>query len=701
MGQVFRSGSALLSHRDGHKVSKATEARIQTLFEILRANPKVSIQTLESLLLQIPKNENILVIHDDCGYNILQRSVGLNHIDLTKWLLHRHRPDVNRSPCSLPLHIACLKGYEECVELLLKHGARIDTDSRMCFPGVHSHNCEESGKYHGNNDDVGAAPNVCERVNTKLQNAVCYAIDGDQINVLNILAQKMEDPWVPFRVKKPLLHLACERGAWNCVQQLVITRSEEINLIKDEYYPIHQAVLHEGRFLELLIQHGAVTTVRTCTQQMTLLHVVIFAARKSAEDTLSTLRILLERGCKELINEPDSLGNTPLHALIVRYALEEARYGYDKWSKWDVLHLVRFLLQNGAKSSINQTGNSALACVFRHVRDWEVCFELLNMLIKEDGDPNIVGRDGSVPIMVLLVPLINKDQLHHFTHSMKVCYLNCIRILLQYGANPNCSYRSNLTPLHVLVFTVSENFTLNCDAQKRTNFDFIKNILLLLLQHGLDCNQTYPHILQAVCDMVQNVRNCSDMQCIYELSLTLIQYGADPNIVLSGQATTGSAIFSNEIASFGEALCSGGGGNNNGAGAGTSNNGDNSFRNSFRTHSRYLLFYYIILITKKEFILNDPALTFTRIIHLFFLTMQHGPLYNCLKSLHNFYVAQVPNKKTEQLITLISALYRKPRSLKQMARIAIYEAVNRKLAQNVNRLNLPGPLKEYVLQFER
>lgn len=140
-----------------------------------------------------------------------------------------------------------------------------------------------------------------------------------------------------------------------------------------------------------------------------------------------------------MINEPDTIGNTPLHALIVRYALEEARYGYDKWNKWDVLHLVRFLLQNGAKSSINQSGNSALACVFRHIRDWEVCYELLNMLIRENGnisylfhiscklinnlilgDPNIVGRDGSVPLMVCLVPLINKDPLHHFTHSMKV-----------------------------------------------------------------------------------------------------------------------------------------------------------------------------------------------------------------------------------------------------------------------------------------
>lgn len=80
------------------------------------------------------------------------------------------------------------------------------------------------------------------------------------------------------------------------------------------------------------------------------------------------------------------MGNTPLHALIVRYALEEARYGYNKWNKWDVLHLVRYLMQSGAKNSINQVGNSALACVLRHVRDWDIRYELLNMLLNEDGN---------------------------------------------------------------------------------------------------------------------------------------------------------------------------------------------------------------------------------------------------------------------------------------------------------------------------
>lgn len=284
-----------------------------------------------------------------------------------------------------------------------------------------------------------------------------------------------------------------------------------------------------------------------------------------------------------------------------------------------------------------------------------------------------------------------------------MCYLNCIRILLQHGANPNCSYRSNLTPLHVLIFTVSENLSLNCETQKQSNFDFIKNILLLLLQHGLDCN-TYQHILQSIMDMVQNLRVSQDMFCIYELALTLIQYGANPNIVVNGKATSGSAIvYTNEIASFGDSNRTTNGQHNNS----DSNNGNTGYRNSngssdgsFRTHSKYILFYYIILISKKEFLLTDPKQTFARIIYLFYYTMSHEPLYNCLKCLHNFYVAQVPNRSTESLIALITMLYRRPRSLKQICRQTVYRSLNNKMAQNIIKLNLPGPLKEYVLNFE-
>lgn len=134
-------------------------------------------------------------------------------------------------------------------------------------------------------------------------------------------------------------------------------------------------LLHVGKFVVEIIE----------AKTPTAFFKVLLVAHKSAEDTIATIRLLLDNGCKELINAPDSLGNTPLHALIVRYALEEAQYGYDKWNKWDVLHLVRYLIQTGAKMSINHSGNSAVACVLRHVRDWDVCYELLNMLLHEGG----------------------------------------------------------------------------------------------------------------------------------------------------------------------------------------------------------------------------------------------------------------------------------------------------------------------------
>lgn len=163
--------------------------------------------------------------------------------------------------------------------------------------------------------------------------------------------------------------------------------------------------------------------------------------------------------------------------------------------------------------------------------------------------------------------------------------MNCIRILLQHGANANCSYRSNLTPLHVLIFTVSENFTLNDYATKRANFDFVKNILLLLLQHGLDCNRTSQHILQSVTDMVQNVRTFPDILCIYELTLTLIQYGANPNIGLNNKMMSGI-----NVALFGE-LSDGGSNLSRSHGPPVANQiavavNNESLRSSFRSNSR-------------------------------------------------------------------------------------------------------------------
>ncbi|CAG0890270.1 unnamed protein product [Darwinula stevensoni] len=666
LSSFFQTGSSLLAVANHRGVSEDTKRKIRIVFDALRANPRVTVHRLEGLLSHIPKNENILLVNNEEGYNLLQKCVGINNLEMVRWILSRN-PDLNRGACSLPLHIACFRGLDDCVELLIKHGARIDVEARMCWPGPHNQNCEQRGKYCVQDETVDRV-----RASDKLQSAICYAIDGDQVETLELLMQQSEDHWFPWHQKRPLLHLACERGAWNCVRYLVSERSEEINQCYDEYYPIHQAALHDLKFLELLITCGADVKVRTATQQLTVLHVVFLLGKKSAEDTLTTVQLLLEHGLRELINEPDSLGNTPLHALLVRYALEESRYGYchepQPWNKWDMLHLVRYLLQNGASPSINQEGNSALAGVLRHVRDWEFRYELLDMLLQNGGNPNIVGRDGSVPMMVCLVPLINKDPLHHFTHHMKIFYLNCVRILCKHGGNPNCSSRSNLTPLHVLMFTASENITLSRGEEKAEAFDFIRQLLVVLLQHGLDPNvrfsQRTQHILLALMDMVNNARCPTDLDHVYDLTLTLLQYGADPNVNIS---STEPMICHSQSSVF------------------------------LKKSSNQVLYYFVQLIMRKEVFLTDPNARYARLVYLYYYAMNHQELYSCLKFLHS-QTSLVPTRG--DLIQLIKRLYTSPRTLKQMCRVTIYNALRRRPAPFANKLPLPGPLKDYILNWD-
>ena len=65
--------------------------------------------------------------------------------------------------------------FEDAVELLLKHGARVDVEARMCWPGHHQHNCEERGRHSRSRINQAYASS------DKLQCAIYYAIDGDQV----------------------------------------------------------------------------------------------------------------------------------------------------------------------------------------------------------------------------------------------------------------------------------------------------------------------------------------------------------------------------------------------------------------------------------------------------------------------------------------------------------------------------------------
>lgn len=357
-----------------------------------------------------------------------------------------------------------------------------------------------------------------------------------------------------------------------------------------------------------------------------------------------------------------------------------------------MLHLLRFMLQQGIKPSLNRKGNSALACVLRHVRDWEFRYELIDMLLQHGADANCVGKDGSVPLIVCFVPLLNKGLLHLLTHTKKVSYLNCVRILCKFGANPNCAWRTNLTPLHVLVFSASEYITMmNREEDKQTAFGFIRQVLTILLQHNLDPNvdfsQRNQHILLALLDLVQNARAPSDLEFVADLSLTLMQFGANPDVricpveptIIHSQSSVFIKKSSNHVSYIRILLF--------------------SFGNLFFFVLKVLYYYLQHLLKKEELLIDDEPQHFLRLILLYYHAMSHNELFACLNHINKELLSGTLRSNSTILVNHLAQLASQPRSLKSISRNKVYLCLRRQLAPNINKLQLPPSLKEYILQF--
>lgn len=95
------------------------------------------------------------------------------------------------------------------------------------------------------------------------------------------------------------------------------------------------------------------------------------------------------------------------------------------------------------------------------------------------------------------------------------------------------------------------------------------------------------------------------------------------------------------------------------------------------------------------YVLQDAEQRFSRLIWLYYLSMDHAELYSCLQVL----VTQVSGLRSPALCNLIRELHSRPRTLKQICRVAIHVALQRRPGLYINKLQLPAPLKEYILNF--
>ena len=122
-----------------------------------------------------------------------------------------------------------------------------------------------------------------------------------------------------------------------------------------------------------------------------------------------------------------------------------------------------------------------------------------------------------------------------------------------------------------------------------------------------------------------------------------------------------------------------------------------------------VIFYYIKCLVKREDHLiftrgkrNEPLRendTFKKLLYLYYNSMDHDCLFACLKELVR--QTSIGNMKTSSrlLWRTLKDLSRQPRSLKSLSRYCVYKSLGRKLVPAVNKLQLPVPLKEYLMDF--
>ena len=159
---------------------------------------------------------------------------------------------------------------------------------------------------------------------------------------------------------------------------------------------------------------------------------------------------------------------------------------------------------------------------------------------------------------------------------------------------------------------------------------------------------------------------------MYDLTLTLITYGSNPNIICYDPSQVEDPTQVEDLLTSTTMVRS-------------------------RQVERPIYQYVQLLMKKNQLWINDPDCYFARILRLYYFAMSHTEVYSCLRVL----LAQTGCNPTKTaLFSVIRDLHSKPRTLKQLARQSIYHAIGYKPSFYANKLPLPPSLREYLVSFE-
>ncbi|CAH1790766.1 unnamed protein product [Owenia fusiformis] len=224
-------------------------------------------------------------------------------------------------------------------------------------------------------------------------------------------------------------------------------------------YPLHVVARHGHTWLvQLLVEQGCNTSVQTKILRKTPLHLAI------EHNQLDSLKVLVEHSTVETCNIQDYHGHSPLILTA-----KKLYYGFHH-------QMLDLLLNKGCDTNMrNQRGETALLILVCDNSTYSI-----QKLIDHGADVNICSKRGIAPLtyavrnnklenVVTLIKAgcdVNKPAIaiqgSDFPLHMAVNYGNveCVKLLLDAGADTNVKGESGYTPLHAAAIS---NFVQICE----------------------------------------------------------------------------------------------------------------------------------------------------------------------------------------------------------------------------------------------
>lgn len=684
---------------------------IEHMYQLDKGDCKKTEDEILTEILGLNFMENIFEIRDDMyGLNLFQHAIIVNKRRILEALLDKIPQNLGVG-CNSPTHMAAALGHTDILNcLIINRPFDLYKRAGLCYPDLH--------EPVSNHRRLGFRFTDVYRCEEEKLLPVEWAISNDHVESVKEIVRNMKDMGGRRYSLPRFLHFAASRGAEKCLHYFVSICPQDINHVsKSGDVPLLEAIVWGRQCAKVLIDNGANVT-KVAENGDSALHRLYRNDIDGIFAIYDTTKYLLDTGIEQQINTINHKGETALHLLVTHVSYIGGNYYRPEQRsrprgemqpdyQEQVIKTIKLLLGFNADPHIYDSlqlqplnkllhvtmkasrPNDKLKCVqdcinskYIYRNDFKSLARAMSVLIENGAEVNTQCSIGHTPLILLVQTLLctNIPDLVHQGDAI----LRAITLLLGNGARCNFiseDHKTCCSLLADLAKKILQNPTRRRAGEQDSDIKqkychFVNDILIMFLKHGLNPNYTTtkksPHLSggsgNALIEFVRLTIYAStgdDFQMILVWLKTLFQWGADPDI----EAYPSDPIICHSQSSI-----------------------------FLKKQSTQALSHYIYEVKELQAIFENGHAE--ELLMLFYMSMDHKVLYDCLTTAC-FMTRFHPLGATGQnFLSMLNRMTEQPRTLKQMARVAIYKAVDRKLSTSVEQLPLPTALKQYLLNIE-